>query len=174
MSITKDQITKILTPEFINTVCINEGSKQYQAKRGFYRNAKFYPYKDSLGFYTIGYGHYIGKTLHQIEHANFINGLNDTEALQLLHEDLENAINEADDLFDLEPHPLTVQHVLIEMIFQLGYAKASRFVKFKWHIKAHEYTSAGFEMKNSLWYKQTPNRVLKHVQALEQADSRLR
>lgn len=31
-----------------------EGTKEYQAKLKYFKNGKFYPYADSLGFRTIG------------------------------------------------------------------------------------------------------------------------
>ncbi len=36
---------------------IYEGSMEYQKFLGYYKNGKFWTYKDSLGYPTIGYGH---------------------------------------------------------------------------------------------------------------------
>ena len=45
------------------------------------------------------------------------------------------------------------------MIFQLGIKKQKKFVKMNNHIKKNNMFLAALEMKNSLWYKQTPKRV---------------
>ena len=45
------------------------------------------------------------------------------------------------------------------MIFQLGIKKQKKFVKMNKHIQNNDMFLAALEMKNSLWYKQTPKRV---------------
>ena len=45
------------------------------------------------------------------------------------------------------------------MIFQLGIKKQKKFFKMNKHIKNNNMFLATLEMKNSLWYKQTPKRV---------------
>ena len=45
------------------------------------------------------------------------------------------------------------------MIFQLGIKKQKEFVKMNKHIQNNDMFLAALEMKNSLWYKQTPKRV---------------
>ena len=45
------------------------------------------------------------------------------------------------------------------MIFQLGIKKQKKFKKMNKHIKNNDLFMAALEMKNSLWYIQTPKRV---------------
>ena len=45
------------------------------------------------------------------------------------------------------------------MIFQLGIQKQKKFIKMMKYLKAKKLFMAAFEMKNSLWYYQTPKRV---------------
>ena len=45
------------------------------------------------------------------------------------------------------------------MIFQLGIKKQKKFIKMIKHVKNKCFFMAALEMKNSLWYKQTPKRV---------------
>ena len=45
------------------------------------------------------------------------------------------------------------------MIFQLGIEGQQKFKKMNCYIKKKEFFMAALEMKNSLWYSQTPNRV---------------
>lgn len=42
-------------------LAIYEGTKEYQATKGYFKQGRFWIYKDSLGFPTIGYGHLIQK-----------------------------------------------------------------------------------------------------------------
>lgn len=39
-----------------NRLISYEGSFAYQTKVGYFKNGKFWTYKDSLGYPTIGYG----------------------------------------------------------------------------------------------------------------------
>ena len=45
------------------------------------------------------------------------------------------------------------------MIFQLGIKNQRKFIKMNGYIEKNNLFMAAFEMKNSLWYKQTPKRV---------------
>ena len=49
--------------------------------------------------------------------------------------------------------------VLNERIFQIGITKQKKFVKMNKHMQNNDMFLAALEMKNSLWYKQTPKRV---------------
>ena len=55
--------------------------------------------------------------------------------------------------------PNHVQETIIEMIFQLGIKKVSKFKNFNFYIKKKKYYLAAFEMIKSRWYQQTPRRV---------------
>ena len=51
------------------------------------------------------------------------------------------------------------QEVLTEMVFQLGFKGTSRFKKMLEAIEANDFTTAGIEMLDSRWAKQTPGRA---------------
>lgn len=130
---------------------IYEGTKEYQTKMNYFRNGKFYPYKDSLGKLTIGCGHLV------LKNENFNDGITEKEADILLSRDLANVI--------LDVHSLGLNvpddwnDFLIIMTFQLGINGVKKFRKMMTALKAKNYREAIVQARDSLWYKQTPNRV---------------
>lgn len=149
----------------VQRIKTNEGSIAYQRKNGMYKNGKFYLYKDSLGYWTIGYGHLCTDS----EVKKFKDGISETQAGILLLQDVVEAEQGARRLFEMNRHSVEVQDVLIEMVFQLGERKASGFKKFKAALDVMDYDTAADELKNSSWHKQTTNRVNGHIQVLRAA-----
>ena len=60
-----------------------------------------------------------------------------------------------------------VTEIIVEMIFQLGFQGVNKFVNFKDALMNEDYDRAIIEMKDSLWYKQTPYRVEALAKILE-------
>ena len=52
---------------------------------------------------------------------------------------------------------------MVEMVFQLGISGVLKFKKLLKNINKKNKHLVCFEMMNSLWYKQTPNRVKKLI-----------
>lgn len=129
-----------------------EGSLDYQKFKGYYKNGKFWTYKDSLGYPTIGYGHLVQKG------EDFSNGLTPIEADILLAHDIEKAKAELRTL-NLGTLPTDIEDYLIIMIFQLGLAGTSKFKKLLAAAKIGDRDGIRRESKDSLWYKQTKSRV---------------
>ena len=50
-------------------------------------------------------------------------------------------------------------YVLTDMMFNLGYARLSKFNKFLYALKTGSYTAAADEMLDSVWAKQVGNRA---------------
>ncbi|WP_320705404.1 glycoside hydrolase family protein [Enterobacter cloacae] len=128
-----------------------EGSQAYQTRMGYFRNNKYYPYRDSEGFLTVGFGHKV------LQDKNFNNGITEIEALRLLDKDI--AIAES----HLTKLNLTIpkdwQDFMIIMIFQLGLSGTMKFKKMIQALRDANYPEAIKQAKDSLWYRQTPNRV---------------
>lgn len=101
-------------------------------------------YRDSLGVWTIGYGHNLETR-----------PLSDTVIEMLLGEDLEQAISDARSLvpdFDQLDDPR--QEVLVEMAFNLGRAGLASFKRMLAAVKRRDYQSAADEMLSSMWRRQ--------------------
>lgn len=135
-----------------------EGTKTYQMYKGYYKNGKFRVYKDSLGYDTIGYGHLVKSG------ENFENGLTDAEADALLLADIGTARVEVDQLRLGLPIDSNWNDFMVLMVFQLGITKTNQFKKFLTALRAGNYATAITEVKDSNWYRQTPNRVNKMIE----------
>ncbi|ENV4137228.1 glycoside hydrolase family protein [Escherichia coli] len=128
-----------------------EGTKEYQTKLKYFRNGKFYPYTDSLGFSTVGYGHLIQRG------EDFSTGITENEADQLLSRDLAKVHVQVQTLGLTLPDDWN--DFLVIMVFQLGITGTLKFKKMICALQARNYSEAIKQAKDSLWYKQTPNRV---------------
>jgi len=111
-------------------------------------------YSDSLGFATIGYGHLVLPT------DNFVEGVAyDKETLEeVFDNDFKIAVDSARDLLRDIEHNYIIFGVLVEMCFQLGKPKVSKFNKMFIALKEKDLDKASAEMINSRWHKQTPKR----------------
>lgn len=110
-------------------------------------------YLDSLGFKTIGYGHLVVED-------GFIPGVqySKKELEEVFENDFAIAVKDADKLvgkLDLADDAIGV---VIEMCFQLGFPKVSKFKFFLSALKKHDYKTAATEMIMSNWYEQTKKR----------------
>ena len=117
-----------------------------------YRNK---PYLDILGNPTIGFGHLIKE-----DQKNLLNKKHSKKKLSYLFDlDFNIAFNSYLKCHKEDLHSNNTRDVLVEMIFQLGMKKQKKFTKMNRYIKERRFFMAAFEMKNSLWYNQTPKRV---------------
>ena len=121
------------------------------------------PYKDTLGFLTGGWGHKIlgGEEVPESEAGwqelfdkDFDIALKG--ANKLIEEHLENTLYS-----DLPKNKKGIlQGVLIEMCFQLGQAGVGKFKNMFKAMGECEFYQAAVEMRDSRWFKQTPERCL--------------
>lgn len=137
-----------------------EGTKAYQAKIGYFKDGKFWTYKDSLGYPTIGYGHLV------LKGENFSNGLTEAEADKLLDVDIAIARRDVASLSLNLPPASNWNDFMVLMVFQLGLTKTRQFKKFLAALKTANYNTAIVEVRDSNWYRQTPNRVEKMIRAV--------
>ena len=120
------------------------------------------PYKDQLGFYTIGFGHLIlSNEKHLLKKK-----INKTELEKIFIKDFNKALKD----FNIFLKPLSFykrdSELLIEMVFQIGISRVVKFKKLLHNMNRGNPHLVCFEMMNSLWYKQTPNRVKNLVSVL--------
>ncbi len=132
---------------------IYEGTKEYQAKLGYFKNGKFWTYKDSLGKPTVGYGHLV------LVGEDFSHGLTEVQADALLDKDIAIARRGVEALKLNLPSDSRWNDFLVLMVFQLGLTKTRGFKRFLAALSSKNYATAILEVKDSQWYRQTPNRV---------------
>jgi len=113
------------------------------------------PYKDQLGFYTIGYGHLIKKN----ESKYFYKKYKKEHFENIFELDFEKCLNYYKKLFYKKKYKQKEKELLIEMLFQLGPKGVLKFKKMLFHLNKKNKHMACLEMMDSLWYKQTPKRV---------------
>lgn len=119
------------------------------------------PYKDSLGFWTQGFGH----------HDSLVREDNPPwtmeYSLKVLDEDFEDAESAAKRVCaSFDTLNGCRKGVLVQMIFQLGEAGVKKFVNTLRYIDEDDFVSAAANMRHSLWAKQTPFRALRLAQRM--------
>ena len=113
------------------------------------------PYRDQLGFKTIGYGHLIKNKENKYLKIKY----NKKYFEQLFEVDFKKALKEYEHMFNNVKHSKFEKELLIEMIFQLGSRGLLKFKKMLFYLNNDQKYMTCLEMMNSLWYKQTPKRV---------------
>lgn len=116
-------------------------------------------YEDHLGYATFGIGHLILEKdpEYGVNVGTLVSEERVTEAFQL---DLDIAISECKVLYDKwDDFPGEVQEILVNMLFNLGRPRLSKFKNFKKAVDAHEWAQAGIEGRDSAWYRQVGNRA---------------
>jgi len=113
------------------------------------------PYKDQLGYLTIGYGHLILPN----EKILLKKKLHKKELEEIFEKDFEKALKSFNKTFKFITSNKKEADLLIEMIFQLGTKGCLKFKNLIKNMKKGNKHLVCFDMMDSLWYKQTPHRV---------------
>ncbi|MDR3347058.1 MAG: glycoside hydrolase family protein [Helicobacteraceae bacterium] len=136
-----------------------KAKQQIKEHEGFRLKA----YLDTLGYWTIGYGHLLGKSDHPA-----IETIDKDEAEKLFEVDFEIALKDAKALvFEWDAMGEARQAVVINMAFNLGFNKLRKFAKMISHIEGKRYAQASIEMLDSLWAKQVGKRSTKLSRQME-------
>ncbi len=138
-------------------------------------------YLCSEGHATIGIGHKVIPEL-DVEEVLSVYEVYDRDVpkeqtisegrcYELFQEDVQVAIGGCQKIYDnWEELPEEMQHVLVNMCFQLGRGGLSKFKNFKSAVEDENFTLAAVEMMDSRWAGQTPERpqrLSERVAALE-------
>ena len=118
-----------------------------------------HPYRDHIGYLTIGYGRLIDTALD--------GGISQDEADLMLSNDFDKYLAEAQKVKVFEKLNNARKAVIISMIFNLG---LPRFLLFKNFIRAMEkdnFSQASSEMLSSKWAKQVGKRAVELALQME-------
>lgn len=120
-------------------------------------------YVDSKGYPTAGVGHLLSSS------NDF--GLGDRvtreQVERWLAEDIEQALIDCTRLWSgFWAYPETVQQVLANMSFNLGYRKLAKFTDLRAAVTREDWAMAAIEMEDSLWYREVKNRSKRLVQRM--------
>ena len=128
-------------------------------------------YKDHLGYLTVGVGHLITEKDEEWGKPEKTQITTD-RAETLFADDLENAIDDCKKLYKtFDDFPREVQHVVVNMMFNLGLPRLSKFKKMKAAIEVRDFRLAASEMVASKWFTQVPNRAARLVERMRKADT---
>lgn len=105
-------------------------------------------YQDSLGFWTIGYGHLLHP--QSKDWTNYT--ITQAQADDLLSKDIDIARNYAETLPEWGClDTLCRQNAIIELVFNMGLVKWRQFVKCRADISDQDWQGAHDELLNSQW-----------------------
>ena len=118
-------------------------------------------YEDSLGYKTLGVGHLCQP--NDPEYNWEIGTPVTQEVVDLYYEDdfkkhLDEAIHVFGDEKDFYSLPEDIQHVLVNMCFNLGGTRMSNFRNMLSACREHDWKKMAAEMEDSRWFKQVGRR----------------
>ena len=125
-------------------------------------------YKDHLGYATFGVGHLVLES--DSEHGQDVGTPVLPERVkECFEKDLETAVSECVVLYGeaWEGFPGEVQEVLVNMLFNLGRPRLSKFNNFNKKLREGDYAGAAPEGRDSIWYRQVGNRAERLMKRLE-------
>ena len=121
-------------------------------------------YNDHLGLKTFGIGHLVKKS--DMEYNMPLDTPVSRKRINTVFaEDIMACIGDCSKwIKDFDKLPEEVQHILCNMMFNMGYTRMSKFRKLKASIEKNNWSTASKEMKSSKWYTQVTNRAERLVQ----------
>ena len=128
---------------------------------------KYEVYLDHLGLPTCGIGHLIKEDdpEHGLEVGTEIG---EERVNELFAKDLETTIDECKKLYyDFDVLPVKAQHIIANMMFNMGRPRLSRFHKMKRAVDNREWQEAATQMLDSRWANQVPNRANRLIQEMK-------
>ena len=124
-------------------------------------------YLDHLGLPTCGIGHLITEWDTEYN-AEVGTPVAEERVNELFEKDLATTIDECKLIYnDFDVLPVKVQHIVANMMFNMGRPRLSRFHKMKKAIDNRDWYEAAYEMTDSKWAKQVPNRAMRLVQEMK-------
>ena len=126
-------------------------------------------YKDHLGYPTFGVGHLVLET--DPEHGQEVGTpVSEDRVKECFEKDLDTAISECNALYEdgvFGDLPGEVQEILVNMMFNMGRTRLSKFKKMHAAILEGDWKTAAKEGRDSLWYRQVTNRADRLMERLE-------
>lgn len=125
-------------------------------------------YKDHLGYETFGVGHLVLDT--DPEYGQPVGTpVSEERVRECFEKDLDTAISECAVLYGdaWEGFPSEVQEILVNMLFNLGRPRLSKFKNFNAKLLEGDYAGAAPEGLDSLWARQVGARANRLMERLE-------
>ena len=134
-----------------------------------YEGVEYVIYNDHLGYPTFGVGHLV---LESDEEFGKPVGTPVTEerVRACFERDLDTSISECGTLYGegaFGELPDEVQQILVNMMFNMGRPRLSKFKNFNSAIAEGDWPRAAVEGRDSLWYRQVTNRAERLMSRME-------
>ena len=126
-------------------------------------------YEDHLGYATFGVGHLILES--DPEYGQSIGtDISPERVADAFDHDLDIAISECETLYGAAWFylPEEVQEILVNMLFNMGRPRLTKFKKMNSAIEASDWKTAAVEGRDSRWYNQVGARAERLMGRLEQ------
>ena len=125
-------------------------------------------YHDHLGLPTFGVGHLVLES--DPEHGKPLGTPVDEDRVKdCFEKDLDTAISECEVLYEdhWEGFPGEVKEILVNMMFNMGRPRLSKFKKMNAALKKEDWKEAAKEGRDSRWYNQVTKRAERLMSRLE-------
>ena len=125
-------------------------------------------YNDHLGYATFGVGHLVSDTDPEFG-QDVGTPVSEERVRECFEKDLDTAISECKVLYEesWEGFPSEVQEVLVNMLFNLGRPRLSKFKNFNTKLIEGDYVGAAPEGLDSIWAKQVGPRAVRLMERLK-------
>ena len=130
-------------------------------------------YHDHLGYPTFGVGHLITKSDGEYG-APIGTKVSEERVVQAFDSDFDIACRECGMLYGhcWSSFPNEVKEILVNMMFNLGRPRLSKFKKMNGHLEMGDWKNAAIEGRDSRWYRQVGNRAERLMTRLENVPER--
>jgi GH24 family phage-related lysozyme (muramidase) len=124
-------------------------------------------YNDHLGYATFGVGHLI-KDSDPEKHLEIGSKVTKERVDSCLVDDLQTAADECKILYPwFMSAPQEVKEILINMMFNMGRPRLSKFKNFSRELQHQDWRQAAVEGRDSQWYRQVTNRAERLMTRME-------
>ena len=123
------------------------------------------PYKDHLGYWTVGAGHLIRDN----EKDELMQPITYQRGLELFLKDFNVSKKDMETFTEGMDIDDNAKECVLHMVFQLGLPRLNKFIKFKKCLTENDIEGAMVEMKDSLWYRQTTNRANRIIDKMKKS-----
>jgi lysozyme len=135
---------------------INTLREEIEADEG----AEYELYRCSEGHLTGGIGHLITEWDEDYYGKPIGTPIPEQQVKDWFLNDVQVAIQDCQIIFSaFDKLPEEIQHVLVNMSFQLGKPRLSKFKKMIAAVEAEDYQEMANQMEDSRWFNQTTNRA---------------
>ena len=131
---------------------------------------KYEVYLDHLGYPTCGIGHLIKPEDAEAE-LEVGDEVSEERVIELFKEDIGIACRDAVNIYGWSGFcewPEEVQNILINMTFNMGLPRLSKFKNIHRALEKQDWNQAAIEGRDSKWYEQVTNRAERLMSKLEE------